>query len=139
MEAGLAIRIDHRSYKEQQLDLIPSRKIGLSRERQKTQFQTAYLKVTTSPELVPLGQDDQGRQRFTTREMFNLEPNLFKDADTLAHRDQHAVDPKRRARILAKHHLSPEQERAALEVTSKGDLKSLAGRVALSASVAMPS
>jgi ATP-dependent exoDNAse (exonuclease V) alpha subunit len=35
MEAGLAIRIDHRSYTEQQLGLIPSRKIGLSRERQK--------------------------------------------------------------------------------------------------------
>jgi Ti-type conjugative transfer relaxase TraA len=187
MEAGLAVRIDHRSYKEQQLNLIPGRKIGLSEERQKIhelpgfladrvaeqqriaaangkqiiadpnialkalshgnatfshhdiakflhtrtdsaqQFQTAYLKVTNSPELMPLGQDDQGRQRFTTREMFDLERSLLDNADTLAHREQHAVDTQRRTRILAKHNLSPEQERAALEVTSKGDLKSLAG------------
>jgi Ti-type conjugative transfer relaxase TraA len=187
MDAGLAVRIDHRSYKAQQLDLIPGRKIGLSQERQKTpdlpgfladrvaeqqriagangqqiiadpkialkalshsnatfshhdiakflhtrtdnaeQFQTAYLKVTTSPELVSLGSDDLGLQRFTTREMFNLERSLLSNADALANRDKHAVDPKRRTRILAKHSLSPEQERAALEVTAKGDLKSLAG------------
>jgi len=59
--------------------------------------------------------------------MFNLERSLLQNADTLAHRGQHAVDPKRRARVLSKHTLSPEQARAALEVTSKGDLKSLAG------------
>jgi Ti-type conjugative transfer relaxase TraA len=187
MEAGLAVRIDHRSYKDQQLDLIPGVKIGVGKERQRTtnlpnyladrvaeqhrimaangtqiiaeptialkalshtnatfshhdiakflhtrtdnaeQFQTALLKVTTSPELVPLGTDDLGRQRFTTRDMLNLERSLLANADTLAHRAGHAVDPKRRTRILAKHTLSPEQERAAIEVTAQGDLKSLAG------------
>ena len=114
-EAGLAVRIDHRSYAEQRLELIPGRKIGLGKDRQETlglpgfladrvaeqqriagangvqiiaeptialkalshtnatfthhdlakflhtrtdtaeQFQQAYLKVTTSPDLVPLG------------------------------------------------------------------------------------
>ena len=91
------------------------------------QFQKAYLKVTTSPELVALGTDDLGRERYTTREMWNLERDLLSNAEKLAHRSDHGVNPARRSAVLAKHALSPEQERAALEVTGQGDLKSLAG------------
>jgi Ti-type conjugative transfer relaxase TraA len=187
IEAGLGVRIDHRSYREQNLDLIPGVKVGLSKERQHTsdlpgfladrvaeqqrimgangkeiiadptialkalshsnatfshqdiarflntrtqdaeQFQSAYLKVTTSPELVPLGTDDLGKQRFTTREMFNLERSLLTNADTLAQRANHGVDTHHRTRILAKHSLSPEQQRAAIDITGSGDLKALAG------------
>jgi len=187
IEAGLAVRIDHRSYKAQQLDLIPGRKIGLSQPRQQTsdlpaylaerveeqrriagangqqilvepgialkalshtfatfshhdvarflhtrtdsaeQFEAAYLKVTTSPDLVPLGADDLGRPRFTTREMFDLERSLFDKAQKLARRQYHAVDPNRRAAVLNKRPLSPEQSKAVEEVTGQGDLKSLAG------------
>ena len=187
MQAGLAVRIDHRSYVEQQLDLIPGRKIGLDNEREKSlslpgfltdrvaeqhriaeangtqiiaeptialkalshsnatfthhdiakflhtrtntaeQFQTAYLKVTTSAELLPLGTDEAGRQRFTTRDMFKLEQSLLDNADTLAHRASHGVDPKRRAAVLRHHALSAEQGRAVEEITSSGDLKSLVG------------
>ena len=187
IEAGLGVRIDHRSYREQNLGLTPGVKVGISKERQNTpdlpgfladrvaeqqrimgangqeiiadptialkalshgnatfshqdiarflnthtqdaeQFQTAFLKVTTSPELVQLGTDDLGRQRFTTKEMFNLERSLLNNADTLAHRAAHGVDAARRNRILAKHDLSPEQQRAALDITGQGDLKSLAG------------
>jgi Ti-type conjugative transfer relaxase TraA len=187
IEAGLGVRIDHRSYREQNLGLTPGVKIGVGKERQHTpdlpgfladrvaeqerimgangkeiiadptialkalshsnatfshqdiarflntrtqdaeQFQTAYLKVTTSPELLQLGTDDLGRQRFTTREMFNLERSLLEKSDTLAHRTNHGVDTKTRTRILEKHDLSPEQQRAAIDITEKGDLKSLAG------------
>jgi Ti-type conjugative transfer relaxase TraA len=187
IEAGLGVRIDHRSYREQQLDLTPGVKIGVGKERQHTpdlpgfladrvaeqqrvmgangkeiiadptialkalshsnatfshqdiarflnthtqdaeQFQTAILKVTTSPELVPLGTDDLGKQRFTTREMFNLERSLLENSDSLSSRPGHGVDASARTRILAKHDLSPEQQRAAIDITTKGDLKSLAG------------
>ena len=187
IEAGLGVRIDHRSYREQNLGISPGVKIGVSKERQHTpdlpgfladrvaeqqrimgangkqiianpiialkalshsnatfshqdiarflntrtqdaaQFQSAYLKVTTSPELVALGTDDLGRRRFSTREMLNLERSLLQISDTLAHRTDHGVDAKARTRILAKHSLSPEQQRAAIDITGKGDLKSLAG------------
>ncbi len=186
-EAGLGVRIDHRSYADQRLELIPGRKIGLGRERQNTpqlpgfladrvaeqqriaganglqiiaeptialkalshtnatfthhdlakflhtrtesaeQFQRAYLKVTTSPELVPLGLDDQGRQRFTSRDMLTAERSLLENADALARRADHHVDPKRRTAVLTQHRLSVEQERAVVEVTTRGDLKALAG------------
>jgi Ti-type conjugative transfer relaxase TraA len=187
IEAGLGVRIDHRSYREQNLGLTPGVKIGVGKEREQSpdlpgfladrvaeqqrimaangiqiiadptialkalshsnatfshqdiarflntktqdaeQFQTALLKVTTSPDLVPLGTDDLGRQRFTTREMFNLERSLLEKSDTLAHRANHGVDSNARTRILAKHDLSPEQQRAAIDITANGDLKSLAG------------
>jgi Ti-type conjugative transfer relaxase TraA len=187
MQAGLAVRIDHRSYADQKLDLIPGRKMGLDQNRQQTadlpgfladrvaeqhqiaqangtqiiaepyialkalahsnatfthhdiakflhtrtnnaeQFQTAYLKVTTSAELVPLGIDEAGRQRFTTRDMFEAERSLLDNADKLARRDAHGVDPKRRAAVLKHHALSAEQDRAVEEITAPGDLKSLVG------------
>jgi Ti-type conjugative transfer relaxase TraA len=187
VEAGLGVRIDHRSYADQRLGLIPGRKIGLGKERQHTpdlpgfladrvaeqqriagangaqiiaeptialkalshqnatfthhdvarflhtrtdnadQFQNAYLKVTTSPELVALGTDDQGRQRFTTREMFHLERQLLVHSEQLAQRDRHGVDTRRKTTVLSQHRLSPEQERAVHEVTAQGDLKSLVG------------
>jgi Ti-type conjugative transfer relaxase TraA len=187
VQAGLGVRIDHRSYAEQRLDLIPGRKIGLSHERQSTpdlpgfladrvaeqqriagangvqiiaeptialkalshqnatfthhdvarflhtrtenaeQFQSAYLKVTTSPELVALGTDDRGVRRFTTREMFHLERDLLIHAEQLSGRDNHGVDTRRKTAVLTQHSLSLEQERAVHEVTSRGDLKSLVG------------
>jgi Ti-type conjugative transfer relaxase TraA len=185
--AGLAIRIDHRSYKDQQLDLIPGRKLGLGQKRQDTpdlpgfladriaeqqriagangaqiiaeptialkalsrtnatfshhdlakflhtrtenaeQFQEAYLKVTTSPDLVRLGVDEAGSERYTTRDMLEAERSLLASADALAHRADHGVDPKRRTAALTQHNLSQEQERAVIEVTGPGDLKALAG------------
>ncbi len=187
VDAGLGVRIDHRSYAEQRLALLPGRKIGLSHERQSTpdlpgfladrvaeqqriagangvqiiadptialkalshqnatfthhdvarflhtrtdnaeQFQSAYLKVTTSPELVALGTDDRGVQRFTSREMFHLERDLLSHAEQLSGRDRHGVDHRRKTAVLTQHTLSPEQERAVHEVTARGDLKSLVG------------
>jgi Ti-type conjugative transfer relaxase TraA len=91
------------------------------------QFQQAYLKVTTSPELVPLGLDDQGRRRFTSRDMLGAERTLLENADELAQRPGHHVDPKRRTAVLSQHRLSAEQERAVVQVTTRGDLKALAG------------
>jgi hypothetical protein len=55
------------------------------------QFQAAYLKVTTSPELVGLGLDDLGRERFTTREMLERERGMLASAEQLALRAGHRV------------------------------------------------
>jgi Ti-type conjugative transfer relaxase TraA len=186
-QAGLGVRIDHRSYKEQRLGLIPGRKIGLGLDRQHDerlpsfladrvaeqqqimgangeqilkdpslalkalthgqatfthhdiarflntrtdgaeQFQAAYLKVTTSPELVGLGLDDQGRQRFTTREMFERERGMLADAERLSVRRGHGVSRGRQASVLSNNRLSDEQRQAFEHVTGAGDLKSLVG------------
>jgi Ti-type conjugative transfer relaxase TraA len=186
-QAGLGVRIDHRSYKEQGIELSPGRKLGVGRERQEDerlpsfladrieeqrriagangvqiladptialkamthsqatfshhdlarflhtrtdgaeQFDRAYLKVTTSPQLVALGKDDAGRQRFTTREMLGLERGLLADAEALAGREGHGVAAYRQRSVLSQHRLSDEQRQAFDHVTGPGDLKALVG------------
>jgi Ti-type conjugative transfer relaxase TraA len=91
------------------------------------QFQAAYLKVTTSPEIVALGLDDQRRRRFTTRDMLQTERSLLRNAEDLAQRQKHAVNPGRRNAVLSQHRLSEEQRQAIEHITTRGDLKSLAG------------
>jgi Ti-type conjugative transfer relaxase TraA len=186
-QAGLGVRIDHRSYKAQGIELSPGRKLGVGRERQEDerlpsfladrieeqrriagangvqiladpsialkamthsqatfshhdlarflhtrtegaeQFERVYLKVTTAPELVALGKDDAGRQRFTTREMFGLERGLLADAEALAGRQGHGVAANRQRSVLSQHSLSDEQRQAFDQVTGAGDLKALVG------------
>ena len=98
-----------------------------TRTENAAQFQQAYLKVTTSSELLPLGLDEQGRQRFTSRDMLTAERSMLQTADELAQRAKHHVDPKRRTAVLTQYRLSAEQERAVIEVTTCGDLKALTG------------
>lgn len=43
IDAGLGVRIDHRSCKDQQLDLIPGRKLGVDQQRQATLDLPAFL------------------------------------------------------------------------------------------------
>jgi len=186
-QAGLGVRIDHRSYKDQGIELSPGRKLGVGRERQEDerlpsfladrieeqrriagangvqiladpsialkamthsqatfshhdlarflhtrtdgaeQFERVYLKVTTAPELVALGKDDAGRQRFTTREMLGLERELLADAQALAGRGGHGVAADRQRSVLSQNRLSDEQRQAFDYVTGAGDLKALVG------------
>jgi len=57
------------------------------------QFGQAMSAVKTSPELVALGRDGQGRDRFSTREMLGVEQRLERSAETLARRGGHKVSP----------------------------------------------
>ena len=67
------------------------------------QFSAAYLKVTTSPELVLLGEDDQGRCLYTSREALQVEDrmparSIMDDIDAL----QQSGAEKWRAKKLAR-------------------------------------
>jgi Ti-type conjugative transfer relaxase TraA len=186
-QAGLAVRIDHRSLRDQGLSLAPGRKIGVGLERQASaslphhvadriaeqkqiahengarivenpalalqalthtqatftrrdiarflhtrtdgaeQFQSALLKVTTSPDLVCLGSDDRNQERFTSREMLALEKALLSDADRLSQRRGHGVSKSRQVSVLSQHRLSVEQRSAFEHLVGDGDLKALVG------------
>jgi Ti-type conjugative transfer relaxase TraA len=65
------------------------------------QFARAMSAVKTSPELVALGKDGQGRERFSTREMVGCEQRLERSAEQLAGRGQHRVSPASRELALA--------------------------------------
>jgi Ti-type conjugative transfer relaxase TraA len=65
------------------------------------QFSQALGAVKTSPELVALGVDGAGRERFSTREMLATEQRLERSAEQIAGRGQHRVSPASRDIALA--------------------------------------
>ena len=91
------------------------------------QFDTAYLKVTTSAELVPLGTDEQGRVRHTTREMLEVEHQMLERAHRLANAADHTLSDGHKKRALAGGTLSSQQEAAFEDVTGPTDLTVLVG------------
>jgi Ti-type conjugative transfer relaxase TraA len=186
-QAGHDVRIDHRSLKNQGLDLTPGRKIGVGRERQQAdvlpdritervaeqqriarengdqiiadptralkaithhqatftdhdiakflhtrtdgaeQFQAAYVKVTTSPELIALGRDDRGRKRYTSAEMLRVEGQMLQDAERMIQRRAHGVGQSHQRAALSQGALSEEQRAAFAELMGEGDVKALVG------------
>jgi Ti-type conjugative transfer relaxase TraA len=189
LELGHDIRIDHRSYAEQGIDLEPQHKIGPAGVRREDraqnaeraaehreiarrngdklrdepeialraltqqhstftrqelarfvgrhtdgaeQFSTVMAKVEAASELVRLGQDGRGRDRFTTREMLDTEQRLERAAGALADRDGHRVLQAAgwRAASEAERNgvkLEEEQRAAFRHVTSGPDLSLVVG------------
>ncbi|RYG89077.1 MAG: Ti-type conjugative transfer relaxase TraA [Alphaproteobacteria bacterium] len=88
----------------------------------KEQFDRVMSAVHGAPELVALGKDGRGEDRFTSRDMIETEQRLERATGVLANRDRHAVGERHRdvamARAAARGmFLSPEQRSAFEHVT----------------------
>ncbi|HEV7288861.1 Ti-type conjugative transfer relaxase TraA, partial [Sphingomonas sp.] len=88
----------------------------------KAQFDRVMAAVRGAPELVALGKDGRGEDRFTSRDMIETEQRLERATGVLANRDQHTVGERHRdvaiARAAARNmFLSPEQRSAFEHVT----------------------
>ena len=186
--AGHEMEIDHRSLEDQGIELLPGRKIGISRERQQSeelppdlkekvrqqreiaaengrriladpqialtalthhhatftqrdvakylhtrtdgpeQFQEALLKVTTSPEVVPLGTDERSQMRYSTGEMLAVERGLLERAERQTRRQGHEVSQAHQEQALVQgRELSAEQREAFDHVTGPADLAVVVG------------
>lgn len=96
------------------------------------QYAQALSAVKTSPELVALGVDARGRERFSTREMIAVEQGLERSAGDLAGRAGHFVSPAALDRAVAaagrRGLVMGEDQREALEhVTRSDDLSMVVG------------
>src|SRR5690606_29685219 len=91
------------------------------------QFQRVFEKVKTSAEIVFLGIDNKNRDRFTTREMLQVESRMIYTSQLLSARHQHAISEKNITATLNTRSLSTEQKAAFDLLTSKGDLKCIIG------------
>ena len=89
------------------------------------QFARAMAKVEASPELLRLGVDGRGQDRFTTREMLATEQRMERAAGELAERQAHRVDFRRRLRESTT--LGREQALAFRHVTQARDLSVVVG------------
>lgn len=91
------------------------------------QFSLVFAKVKLSQELVFLGCDSKGSQRFSTKDMLNCEASMMRAAEILDKRLSHEVSNQVIERVKSTRSLSQEQETALHYLTAKGDLKSLVG------------
>jgi len=96
------------------------------------QFAQAMSAVKTSPELVALGKDGAGRERFSTREMLATEQRLERSAEQLAERRGHGVAPASVERAIGAGEgrglrLGDEQRGALERITGREDLSLVVG------------
>lgn len=98
----------------------------------KDQFDRAMSAVQASPELVALGQNGRGQDRFTSREMIAVEDRLYRASEEMAQRRAHGVGELEQRRALARAAqrglvLSGEQKAAFEHVTEGQDLGIVVG------------
>ncbi len=96
------------------------------------QYDAVVGAVRSSPDLVALGRDGRGEDRFTSRDMIEAEKRLHRAVEAMAVREQHRVADVDRNRALARAserglHLVGEQRAAFDHVTDRGDLGIVVG------------
>jgi len=96
------------------------------------QFNAVMGAMRSAPDLVELGQDGRGEDRFTSRDMIAAEQRLHRAAELMAERKRHAVNDADRQAALARAEarglvLSGEQADALAHVTDGRDLGIVVG------------
>lgn len=98
----------------------------------KEQYDRAMSAVRTSPDLIALGKDGRGEDRFTSREMIETEQRLQHASELMAERERHRTDEKAREAALSNAEargleLSGEQRAAFEHVTGERGLSVVVG------------
>ena len=96
------------------------------------QFNEVMGAMRNAPDLVELGQDGRGEDRFTTRDMIEAEQRLHRAAEIMAVKERHEVNDTHRDMALARAEqrglvLSGEQADALAHVTDGRDLGVVVG------------
>ncbi len=96
------------------------------------QFNAVMNALESSPDLVELGSDGRGMERFTTRDMIAAEQRLYAAAERMAERERHAIRDRDRDIALARAEanslrLSGEQQDALSHITDGHDLTLVIG------------
>lgn len=66
------------------------------------QFNAVMAAIGNAPDLVELGKDGRGEDRFTTRQMIETEQRVHRAAERMAEADRHAVSDAQREAALAR-------------------------------------
>ena len=98
----------------------------------KDQFDSVMNAVRSAPDLVALGKDGRGEERFTSRSMIDTEQRLERASELMAERKQHAVNERSRDVALERAAergliLSGEQRAAFEHVTGERGLSVVVG------------
>ena len=91
------------------------------------QFQQVFDAVRACPEMVHLGQDEKGRERYSTQTVIDREARLVAQCCVLHEKEHHGVSAETQSRVLAGYTLSNQQKDAFQHLTARGDIKSVVG------------
>src|SRR3954470_18761492 len=91
------------------------------------QFARVLAKVEASAEIVRLGEDGRGRERFTTRAMLATEARMERAAERLSETYGHSVGSSAQDAALRDRGLGDEQRVAFVHVTGERDLALVVG------------
>lgn len=98
----------------------------------KDQYDAAISAVRNSPDMIALGKDGRGEERFTSRDMIETEQRLQRAAEIMAERERHRVGEQHRDAALARAErsgllLSGEQRSAFDHITDKAGMSIVIG------------
>jgi Ti-type conjugative transfer relaxase TraA len=91
------------------------------------QFELVYEKIKTHANIVHLGLDDRGIERFTSSEMLGIETKMLDRTRLLSQCDGHFVKIEHKLKAVASRTLSQEQKDAFFHLTESHDLKCVIG------------
>jgi len=91
------------------------------------QFVRVYEKVKSSDQIIALGIDERGRERFTTTELLDIEKRMMTHSNLLIDRLNHAVGQNIQQQGMLSRDLSAEQVAVYQHVLTEGDLKCVVG------------
>jgi Ti-type conjugative transfer relaxase TraA len=92
------------------------------------QYREVLKAITESKDLVRMGQDKDGRERFTTIQTLEAEKNMLqKGMDLAGRRNAHPVENRYLRQARATRTLTPDQDRAFEHVMKSGDLCCVVG------------
>ncbi|MET4682735.1 Ti-type conjugative transfer relaxase TraA [Brevundimonas faecalis] len=107
----------------------------------KDQFDRLHARILASPELVPLGHDERGRERFTSRDLIRAQEAMLRASDRLESRSHHAITERSgraaRAEMVAIGQLGDEQVLAVAHALSAGCLAAVVGYAGTGKSTAL--
>lgn len=105
------------------------------------QFDRLYARILASPELVSLGADERGRERFTSRDLIRAQEAMLRASDRLESRSHHAITERSgraaRAEMAVVGQLGDEQVLAVAHVLAAGCLAAVVGYAGTGKSTAL--
>jgi ATP-dependent exoDNAse (exonuclease V) alpha subunit len=91
------------------------------------QFEKVYQKIKNSEELIKLGKDDRDRDRYTTKEMLDIEYRMVRQSQSLSDTANHQIDLEYRERVIKDKGLSESQGEAFRHITGDRDMACVVG------------
>jgi Ti-type conjugative transfer relaxase TraA len=91
------------------------------------QFKKVSDKILSSEQLVKLGVDEKGKERFTTRQVLEAEREMMGHATSMAAQTAHRVEERFIEQARATRTLTPDQDQALEHICTSGDICCVVG------------